>query len=67
MKFYKAKSEKNYYDKNGEYYDFVCEDELITEAEMKQRKLPFSSNFEPVEIKKTETHWFFGCRFENRK
>lgn len=67
MKFYRAKSEKNYYKKNGEYYDFVCEDELIIEAEMKQRKLPFSSNFEPVEIKKTDTHWFFGCRFENMK
>ena len=65
MKFYKVQKENNYWDKNGRYIDFVVEDELITPSEMKQRKLPITDNFIPVEVKKTNTHWFFGCRFEN--
>lgn len=65
MKFYKVQKENNYWDKNGKHIGFVVEDELITPSEMKQRKLPITSNFVPVEVKKTNTHWFFGCRFEN--
>ena len=65
MKFYKVKRDNEYWNKNGEHIGFVVEDELITPSEMKQRKLPITSNFVPVEVKKTNTHWFFGCRFEN--
>ena len=65
MKFYKVRKENNYCYKNGKHIDFVVEDELITPSEMKQRKLPITDNFIPVEVKKTNTHWFFGCRFEN--
>ena len=66
MKYYKAKSEKNYWDKNGKYCGFSVEDELITENEMKKRGFPFSSNFEPVEVKQSNIYWMFGCRFENK-
>ena len=66
MKFYKVKRDSEYWNKSGEHIGFVVEDELITPSEMKQRKLPITSNFVPVEVKKTNTHWFFGCRFENR-
>lgn len=38
--------------------------ELMTEREMKKWGFPFTNNFIPVEIKKTETYWFFGSRFE---
>ena len=65
MKFYKIQKDKQYWDKKGNYIGFVAENELITESERKQRKLPLTSNFQPVEIKKTNTHWIFGSRFEN--
>lgn len=48
-------------------------DELITPAELKKRygitpeninKFPF---LKPVEIKKTETHYFFGARFADNR
>ena len=64
MKYYKVKSEKNYWDKNGKYRGCSIENELITEKEMQKRGFPFSSNFEPVEVKKTNTYWCFGCRYE---
>lgn len=66
MKYYKVQNEKNYWDEKGNYLGFVVRDELITEAEMKKFKLPITSNFLPVEIKKTKTYWFFGARFENK-
>lgn len=64
MKYYKAKKEKSYWDKKGKYLGFVVEDELMTEAEMKKWNFPITDNFLPVEIKKTNTYWFFGTRFE---
>lgn len=65
MKYYKVQEEKIYWDKNGNCLGCVVKNELITEAEMKQRKLPIADNFVHVEVKKTNTHWSFGCRFEN--
>lgn len=64
MKYYKVQKEKNYWDEHGNYLGCSIENELITESEMKKRKFPFTSNFLPVEIKKTKTYWSFGCRFE---
>lgn len=64
MKYYKVQKENNYWDKYGNYLGCSIENELITESEMKKRKFPLTSNFLPVEIKKTKTYWFFGCRFE---
>ena len=63
MKFYKVKKENLYWNKR----DFVevIEDELITPSEMRQKNLPITDNFVLVEVKKTNTHWIFGCRFEN--
>lgn len=66
MKYYKVQEEKSYWDKKGNYLGCVVKDELITEAEMKKNKFPITSNFLPVEIKKTDTHWLFGARFENK-
>ncbi|MBR3229817.1 MAG: hypothetical protein IKF91_03210 [Bacilli bacterium] len=66
MKFYKVKSDNQYWNENGEYIGFVVENELITPSEMKKRKLPITNNFFLVEVKKTNTYWFFGCRFENK-
>ena len=66
MKYYKVQEEKNYWDKKGNYLGFVVKDELITEVEMKKCKFPITSNFLPVEIKKTKTYWFFGARFEDK-
>ena len=63
MKFYKVKNEKNYW-KNGKYCGVAIENELITEKEMQKRGFPFSDNFKPVEVKRTNTYWCFGCRFE---
>lgn len=64
MKYYKVQKEKNYWDKNGKYLGCAVENELMTEREMKKWGFPFTDNFIPVEIKKTETYWFFGSRFE---
>lgn len=64
MKYYKVLKEKDYWDKKGNYLGCAIEDELLTEAEMKKRNFPITENFLPVEIKKTNTYWFFGCRFE---
>lgn len=64
MKFYKVQKDQSYWNKNGKYLGTVVEDELITSSEMKQKGLTVTKNFVPVEIKKTETYWFFGCRFE---
>ena len=66
MKYYKVQEEKNYWDKKGNYLGFVVKDELITEVEMKKCKFTITSNFLPVEIKKTKTYWFFGARFEDK-
>lgn len=66
MKYYKVQEEKNYWDKKGNYLGCAVKDELITEAEMKKWKFPITSNFLPVEIKKTDTHRLFGARFENK-
>lgn len=64
MKYYKVQKEKNYWDRNGKYLGVAVKDELITEREMKKQNFPFTDNFIPIEIKKTKTYWFFGCRFE---
>lgn len=64
MKYYKVQEEKDYWDKKGNYLGCAIEDELLTEAEMKKRNFPITKNFLPIEIKKTNTYWFFGCRFE---
>ena len=64
MKYYKVQNEKNYWNKNGKYLGCAVKNELITEREMKKHEFPFTENFIPVEIKKTKTYWFFGCRFE---
>ena len=53
MKYYKVQKEKNYWDVNGKYLGCAIENELITEREMKKCGYPFTSNFMPVEIKKT--------------
>lgn len=66
MKYYKVQEEKNYWDKKGNFLGCVLKNELITEAEMKKCKFPITSNFLPVEIKKTKTYWLFGARFEDK-
>ena len=63
MKYYKVQEEKNYW-KGNKYLGVACKDELLTEKEMNKIGFPFSSNFVPVEIKKSKTFHFFGCRFE---
>lgn len=65
MKYYKVKENNQYWDrKTGIHIGYVVKDELFTEREMKKSGYPFTKNFEPVEIKKTDTYWFFGCRFQ---
>ena len=66
MKYYKVQEEKDYWNMYGKYLGCAIKDELLTEAEMKKWNFPFTDNFMPVEIKKTDTHWFFGSRFENK-
>ena len=47
---------------------FLVVGELITEREATKEgfSMEFLKNhFEKVQISKTKTHWFFGCRFEN--
>ena len=65
MKYYKALEDRDYFKHNG--IDATIKGELITETEMKKRGLPLSSNFVPVEIKKTDTYKAFGCRWECHK
>lgn len=38
--------------------------ELLTPAEVK-KYVGYEIRTEKVEVKKTETHWFFGARFAN--
>lgn len=65
MKYYKVLENRDYYKHSGVIS--VIKGELITETERKKRGLPVSSNFMPVEIKKTDTFKFFGCRWEHHK
>lgn len=42
-------------------------DELYTPRELDKFDIPvrlFYEMFEPVRVRKTDTYWFFGCRFE---
>jgi hypothetical protein len=67
MKYYKVKEGREYWDmKTGIHIGFTVENELLTEAEMKKMGFPFTSNFEPVEIKRNKTYKAFGCRFESK-
>lgn len=57
MKFYRA----------NEYRDFsdgtvLVKNELLTEKEKVSSGYP-EAWFTPVEVKKSETYWFFGARF----
>ena len=74
MKYYKVKPQ---YDQHPLYkwgngrnagklnkYSFMVSNELFTEAE-RAKIANCDYFFEPVEIKKTNTHLFFGARFEN--
>lgn len=68
MKYYKVQKDNGYWDmKTGEYLGYVCENELLTEADMKKKGYPITKNFKPVEIKKTDTYKAFGCRWECHK
>jgi hypothetical protein len=67
MKYYKVQEGREYWDrKTCTHIGYAVENELLTEAEMKKMGFPFSSNFKPVEIKKTNTYKMFGARFENK-
>lgn len=64
MKYYRAKTDA--YDRKTEFN--LVRNELLTERE----KILFCPSlkedlFETVQVKKTETYFFFGCRFEDGK
>ena len=60
MKYYKVKPEADQKKRNdGSIY---VGNELLTDAEMKRYNVP-EQYVCPVEIKKTQTYWFFGARF----
>lgn len=60
MKFYKAVKEVQ---DRKTFYESVL-GELLTERE-RRIKFPTLAEkcFEPVEVSKKATYWFFGCRF----
>lgn len=61
MKYYKVKPEAdNKYNKDRTH--FFVGGELLTEKEKEKYCCP-DAFVDPVEIKKTETYWFFGARF----
>ena len=51
---------------NGKAWDIFVADELYTPYEAKRYLERFPLAFEAVNIPKTKTHWFFGCRFEDK-
>ena len=62
MLYYKVKPEAdNKYNKDRTHFFFVG-GELLTEKEKAKYCCP-DAFVDPVEIKKTETYWFFGARF----
>ena len=66
MRFYMVKDESDnvYCSKTG---TFLVARELITEKEFAKRGLQYldPKHFDVVEVKKNETHWFFGARFSD--
>lgn len=61
MKYYKVKPEAdNKYNKDRTY--FFVGGELLTEKEKEKYCCP-DAFVDPVNVKKTETYWFFGARF----
>lgn len=66
MKFYRMNKDHRVFDRNGNFVEYLVCNELLTEAEMKRKNIPVTKHMEQVEIKKTDTHWFFGARFENK-
>ena len=73
MKYYRVKPEydnlRKYNSKKALYDGIWVENELYTQKELeKLTKAGFVvlyKYFDPVEIKKTETYWFFGARFSD--
>lgn len=62
MKFYKVKKESDQI-KFGK--TILVSNEIFTEKEFIKTGLK-TSLFDTVEIKKNNTYWFFGARFEKR-
>ena len=61
MLYYKVKPEAdNKYNRDRSY--FFVGGELLTKREKEKYCCP-DAFVDPVEIKKTETYWFFGARF----
>lgn len=70
MKFYrvpeKLDQRRLYQIKNGRRINnglFLIGNELLTEAECRKINAPIDE-LEAVEIKRTNTYWWFGARFE---
>lgn len=51
---------------NGLYKGFLIGNELLTAADCKRLAISckMQEKLQPVQIKKTNTYWFFGTRFE---
>lgn len=69
MRYYKVKKEYNNKQllKNHAYYDFLIPNELYTQKEierLQKNHVNISFDFfDPVEIPKNTTYFFFGARF----
>ena len=62
MKYYRAKQDIETMNAD------IIKGELLTPGEYKKAtKQVTPAAFEPVTIKQTATHWFFGARWENDK
>lgn len=65
MKYYKAKGDWVVKDKKGNLVQLI-QDELFTITEIKRKGLSFTEDiFEPVDLKRNQTHYVFGVRKEN--
>lgn len=78
MKYYKVKKEYDNWNiyklKNNKFIHdgFLISCELKTPSEYKKlcetiKNFDIRKAFYPVEVKKNNTYWFFGARFENVK
>lgn len=67
MTYFRVRKEfdqKRKYPSKPRNCDILIANELYTERERKQLNITDEA-FEKVEIPKSQTHWFFGARFEN--
>lgn len=69
MTYYRVRKEfdqRRKHPHNPKDYDILVADELYTEHERKQLKIPDEA-FEQVEVPKSQTYWFFGARFQQKE